>query len=192
MLDGSNNTKFDYLLGFHSSPTLAGIKCASLFSIKKNCIDNIESEVSVWSGYFNEKGINIKILCECKNNILIFVYNQKMLRDILQREDISNFLDDLNYPVNNSLEDNILFLSKRIKTSCDFPHEIGIFLGYPYKDVIGFQKNKGKNYIISGYWKVYSDEEYAQKIFDRFTRCRNNVCNRIKNGMQLNQIFKVA
>ena len=38
-----------------------------------------------------------------------------------------------------------------------FPHEIGVFLGYPLDDVKGFIKNEGKKYLMIGYWKVYSD-----------------------------------
>ena len=38
----------------------------------------------------------------------------------------------------------------------DFPHEIGLLLGYPPEDVIGFIENRGQNPLYIGYWKVYS------------------------------------
>ena len=38
-----------------------------------------------------------------------------------------------------------------------FPHEIGIFLGYPLADVAGFIRNKGRNCKCIGTWKVYGD-----------------------------------
>ena len=38
-----------------------------------------------------------------------------------------------------------------------FPHEIGVFLDYPLADVEGFIRNAGRDYLLSGYWKVYHD-----------------------------------
>ncbi len=32
-----------------------------------------------------------------------------------------------------------------------FPHEMGLLLGYPVEDVVGFMENNGKNYLYSGY-----------------------------------------
>ena len=48
--------------------------------------------------------------------------------------------------------------------SCAFPHEIGLFLGYPFEDVMGFIENKGENYLCSGCWKVYSCEQDARVL----------------------------
>lgn len=53
-----------------------------------------------------------------------------------------------------------------------FPHEIGVFLGYPIEDVIGFINNKGCNFKCCGYWKVYGDKEKAIKEFARYDKCR--------------------
>lgn len=39
----------------------------------------------------------------------------------------------------------------------DFPHEMGILLGYPVEDVEGFIINNGKNELYTGYWKVYDN-----------------------------------
>ena len=32
-----------------------------------------------------------------------------------------------------------------------FPHEIGLLLGYPVEDVLGFIRYQGKNYLYTGY-----------------------------------------
>ncbi len=54
-------------------------------------------------------------------------------------------------------------LSQRLCCEEDFPHEIGVFLGYPLADVIGFIQNRGKNFTACGYWKVYTDPTAAQE-----------------------------
>ena len=49
-----------------------------------------------------------------------------------------------------------------------FPHEIGLFLGYPLGDVGGFLRHGGKNYIFSGYWKVYTRPAKTAELFRKF------------------------
>ena len=62
-------------------------------------------------------------------------------------------------------------IKERFSHGGDFPHEIGIFLGYPLGDVIGFIQNLGKNCKCTGCWKVYCDECSAKKTFDKFKKC---------------------
>ena len=53
---------------------------------------------------------------------------------------------------------------------CDLPHEVGIFIGYPLKDVAGFMRNIPSTPVHNGVWRVYGDaheslvrmKEYAQ------------------------------
>ena len=40
-------------------------------------------------------------------------------------------------------------LSRKLCCSAEFPHEIGVFLGYPLGDVVGFIENRGKNFTKS-------------------------------------------
>lgn len=62
-------------------------------------------------------------------------------------------------------------IKERIRQLEDFPHEIGLFLSYPIEDVLGFIENRGKNYILNGYWKVYGNEEEARKSFFKYRKC---------------------
>ena len=43
---------------------------------------------------------------------------------------------------------------KYMKDHLSFPHELGLLLGYPVEDVLGFIRNEGRNYLYCGYWKV--------------------------------------
>lgn len=62
-------------------------------------------------------------------------------------------------------------LQSTLSGSCAFPHEIGLFLGYPFEDVMGFIENKGENYLCSGCWKVYSCEQDAKECFCKYKEC---------------------
>jgi hypothetical protein len=61
-------------------------------------------------------------------------------------------------------------LATRFKDQC--PHEIGLFLGFPYDDVAGFIENDGRNYLINGYWKVYSKPDHARATFRKYDAAR--------------------
>lgn len=70
-----------------------------------------------------------------------------------------------------------------------FPHEIGVFLGYPLEDVRGFIAGGGEGCKLCGYWKVYGDVERARQSFARYDRCRAALCARIDQGKRLPDIF---
>lgn len=65
----------------------------------------------------------------------------------------------------------LVHLRRRLAEGGEFPHEIGLFLGYPPEDVDGFIKNKACGFKCVGCWKVYGDREKAEKTFSRFRKC---------------------
>ena len=71
----------------------------------------------------------------------------------------------------------------------DFPHEIGLFLGYPIEDVVGFIRYAGKGCKLSGLWKVYGDAEAASRLFDRLSRVCHAVTRRVDKGETLLEVF---
>ena len=66
-----------------------------------------------------------------------------------------------------------------------FPHEIGLFLGYPPKDVQGFIDNPCSGVKCVGCWKVYSDEEKAERIFKKYKKCTEVYRRLNQNGRTL-------
>ena len=60
---------------------------------------------------------------------------------------------------------------KRICECDEFPHEIGLFLGYPPEDVRGFIEEGAAKCKCTGCWKVYGDVERAQKLFAAYKKC---------------------
>ena len=120
---------------------------------------------------FKEKGIQIEILREEETWALIYVYRVKKLEEDLKKNEVSKFLRENGYK-ETCVNYAISLLKKRLMDLKAFPHEIGVFLGYPIEDVIGFINNKGCNFKCCGYWKVYGDKEKAIKEFARYDKCR--------------------
>ena len=69
---------------------------------------------------------------------------------------------------------------------------IGLFLGYPLGDVIGFIKNAGQNCKCVGCWKVYYNECEAIKAFARFKKCTNVYVRLWNQGRSVRQLTVAA
>ena len=115
-------------------------------------------------------GIRFFVLKEDEKSALVYVYRAGALGKILEDARVRSFLKKCGY-TDFSAEAVLKKLKERFSHGGDFPHEIGVFLGYPLGDVIGFIQNSGKNCKCTGCWKVYCDECSAKKTFDKFKKC---------------------
>ena len=57
-----------------------------------------------------------------------------------------------------------------------FPHEIGLFLGFPVEDVKAFIEKDGHDCLTCGFWKVYCNKSQALETFRQY-----KICARIYN-----------
>lgn len=169
------------------TPTLANIKAGSIFSCKDS-LYNIKLFISHYNKQLNSLGIYL-ICLSYKNNIgLIYVYRPEKLLNDFSNSTTKSLLT--NYGYNALSTDNyIKQLSKKLQNNKYFPHEIGLFLGYPPEDVIGFIKNKGNNYIYSGYWKVYHNPESTKKIFNLYREYTALYTDLYNKGKAINQLI---
>ena len=76
--------------------------------------------------------------------------------------------------------------------TCEFPHEIGYFLGYPYDDVYEFIAQRGENYKIFGAWKVYANVEQALATFDAYRACTQHLTFIYQQGCSLAQLAQAT
>ncbi|HML36088.1 MAG TPA: DUF3793 family protein [Bacillota bacterium] len=179
------------LLITHCSPTLAGIKTGNLFQICFDSEDALRSELQDLSHKLNGKGILFEVLRMKNRTALILAYRPKRLEQDLAKRDIALFLRDFGY-LESGLECAISRLKERIDAQAGFPHEIGLFLGYPLTDVIGFIENEGRNSKCTGCWKVYRDEGEAMKLFDRYKKCREVYSRMFAAGRSVMQLTVAA
>ena len=78
-------------------------------------------------------------------------------------------------------------LRRRLAENEEFPHEIGLFLGYPPEDVCGFIENKAACAQCVGCWKVYGDVESAKRKFAQYEKCTrvyNDLFDQGKRSLQ--------
>lgn len=176
---------FDELIAFHCAPVLMGQKVANMISLKNSNNDSAETIVSNYNKEFNQQDIFFRKLCCCSKRSLLLVYNKKQLEDLLQEKGYRAYLTAAGYEMSNTLEDDLQTLEQRLQLEKTFPHEIGVFLGYPLEDVLGFVLNKGSNCKYSGYWKVYGNVSEAQKLFATYEKCRDYILQKLTEGKPL-------
>ena len=120
----------EYAIGRHCGVTFAGLKIASLVNLPKGD----EDVITMLARRFAGKGFLFELLRESEVRSLVYVCHQMRLEQYLTRPEVKNFLSSFGYEYATAA-DALEQLKDRM--SGEFPHEIGIFLGYPLCDVRG-------------------------------------------------------
>lgn len=196
MSDEPYRLDFERKIVRHCTPTLAALKPANLFTCRdesaprirgngKRLVDPNEYERRFAQALRECRdklapcGVRIEVLARRTSGVLIYVYRPALLKSNITQEPVRSYLAEQGYDT-SSLSTCIERLHRRIcgtdvqsqlTGECSFPHEIGLFLGYPYEDVIGFIENKGENFLCNGCWKAYAKERDAQACFCCYKNC---------------------
>jgi len=170
----------------YCAPTLAGIKTGSLFTLH-NVSEDFRHDITALNRTMRKKGIRIIPLKAERDYALIYLYRPEMLERDLKDPKAANILKRFGYPISNS-DRCVVDLVRRLNSSPVFPHEIGLFLGYPPSDVDGFINNPNEGYCAVGYWKVYSDADNALRIFKRYKQCTEEYGRMLRSGRTLEQM----
>lgn len=168
------------------APFLKGIKAACIMNIKEEYCSGLKEALK-------DTGISYKALTTRKGKCLIFFYRREDFCAYLKSREIKEFLAAYGYLITDT-QAALTRLSKRVcqYSSADitFPHEIGVFLGYPVRDVEGFIRNEGQNYLIAGYWKVYHDIMRAQMLFHAYDQAKTTAVNEYLTGKSIQAIAR--
>ena len=178
---------FERTLAVHSAPALLGIKCANLFSaaVREDDMHDYRQE------FESRSGLQMRVLCQCRDRRLLYVYHKMLLEMQLSQPAVLRFLEQYGYRNGMTVPEMLSHLAGRMQCG-GFPHEIGIFLGYPLADVQGFIANRGRNCLLCGCWKVYSDPESARRTFANYDRCRDILFDKLKQGCEFFRALELS
>ena len=178
----------EYQLALQAAPVLKGIKIANLILILTGREDSFYPLVT-------ELGLSAFKLGTVDEKTVFLLYRRKMLEKYLRIEDNLSFLRKMGYEEN----DLYLMLKKLSERYLDctlrgeqFPHEMGIFLGYPLDDVQAFIQNKGRNYLLVGHWMVYFDLEAKKRIFESYDRAQEEMFRQMAKGHGLKELCLIS
>ena len=170
----------------NSSPTLAGIKTGNLFTCAYESRESLDLEVNAFNKRFAGKGIQFVVL-QYARRALIYIFRRKKLTRDLAHPKARQILAQRGYDTDD-LDSCICHLKSRFAAYAAFPHEVGLFLGYPPEDVDGFIRYGGRNCKCFGCWKVYGNTEAARQCFERFKHCTACYCEQYHKGCSLDAL----
>lgn len=159
----------------HCSPTMAGLKTGSLFSCPVEDSKMLAEGIRSLNGHLVPRGIRLVPLRVTEQRALIYMYRPGRLKRDLSDRTAERILSERDYPVKQT-EKCIVELVRRLNSEEAFPHEIGLFLGYPPEDVDDFIKNGAVGEKCIGMWKVYGDVETAKCKFAQYKKCTRLYC----------------
>ena len=154
------------------APTLAGLKPASLFRYQPAPGQDAAAMAAAWHAALSPRGVTVRVLKQCPRTgaVLVYVYRPARVARLLAAPHMLDFLAGEGYTPGTA-DELLAQLAERLCCEQDFPHEIGVFLGYPLSDVVGFIENSGRNFTCCGCWKAYGDPQAAQRHFAQLRKC---------------------
>jgi len=183
--------KFIASIGWHIAPVVFSHKPAALVNLGKagdiyrymgltgmekqyDPLDIIvrEAEVHNIKKLFAGE-LNAVLFSDESSSCRLFCYMPERINAICMDHDVRCFLMNMGYKSFDP-EDCINTLKQRFQRG-KCPHEIGIFLGYPLDDVTAFILHEGRNYLINGYWKVYTNAFCALNTFLEYDNARKQM-----------------
>ena len=180
---------FEAVLVRQCAPTLAGMKPGSIFCFNHSPLEVSRQKVCQWNKQLAPFGLTVQILLERPNSgsVIVFVYRHDRLEQMLSDDAYQRFLAEAGYARTN-LDGLLEQLAYRLRTQPEFPHEIGVFLGYPLRDVIGFIENHGRNFTCCGFWKSYGDPAEMQVCFACYRRCIQTYVAMFEQGIPIERL----
>ena len=171
----------------HCAPTLAGLKTGKIFCLK-SCGKDLTPEIRAMNTILVKRGLRLIPLRRTQESILIYLYRPEDLCSDLVFPDAERILEEKGYPCGKP-GFCIVELIRRLVTESAFPHEIGLFLGYPPSDVRQFINSPWDGVKCVGCWKAYGNEAEAVRTFDRFRKCTESYRRAVRRGVPLEKLI---
>lgn len=179
---------FEQLVIYFGAPALCGLKSANLVSV--NTMVYSAEKVSEWNYKLSSMRRRIIPVNRSSNNVLLFIYDEEVLYKTLRGKKAILYLAHKDYPVNQGLYAVLNELLLRLSGQNSFPHEVGIFLGYPLSDVISFEKDAGRSSKYSGMWQVYGNVKESCRRMKIYKQCSLACSKYLNMGMDFSYISK--
>ena len=167
----------------HCAPTLANLKTGSLFVCPITDRPSFFSSLRSLNELLVPKGLRALPLRIREYSALVYLYRPSRLKKDLENPAAVKILQDHGYSCYGKCLPKLI---ERVRASEEFPHEIGLFLGYPPEDVQGFLDHRPCK--CSGCWKVYGDENKAKKTFDLYKKCERVYCQQLAQGIDIKRL----
>lgn len=177
-------------LMLESSEVLGGVKPANLVSLVNRTRPCGRNLYQLWHSHYTELSsrladVSFKVLQTKERALLLFCYNPDQLEAHLGHPGIRVLLKKAGYDATMSSESLLTELSNRFEQTGMIPHEIGLFIGYPAKDVAAFMGLVKLPFACQGPWKIYGNPSQSLSLADQHRCCRQKMAAILSSGDRL-------
>lgn len=187
IVKGMDLENIEIQLALQCAPLITGLKVSNLLIISKG-------NEEVVKRILNRTGISYYRLIQTRTKTTFLLFRRNELEEFLSDENVRNVLMKAGYKslqIDKILRTFSLRYEAYIQGDKSFPHEMGLLLGYPVEDVVGFVENNGKNFLYSGYWKVYENQKAKVKLFDKYKVAEETLIHLLSNGLSMSDIIDI-
>lgn len=185
LITNVNMKVLDMQLAFQCAPVLMNYKISNLLIVEKEKIKQVVQ-------LFQKTQLSCRLLMVSEEKSAFLVYRESELVSYLERAEVWALMEAFGYE-NRQLSKILKEFSRRytqyVQADGEFPHEMGLLLGYPVEDVVGFIQNEGENFLYSGYWKVYTNLSEALGHFERYNQAKETAVRMISEGKDIFHII---
>lgn len=175
-------------MALRCAPFIAGLKTSNLLIVKN------EQAIIVWRLLRNTKFDGF-LLYKGNQKSVFLLYTSSQLKAYLEQTEARKILFQEGY-LDISLQELLSVFSVRYRAYMQgnrkFPHEMGLFLGYPPEDVRGFMENEGQNSLCTGYWKVYENVVEKICLFQKFDQARESLLRLMADGISMADVLRYS
>ncbi len=179
--------KIQSQLVLQCAPLIVGLKVSNLFVTEPKYLRALRI-------ILKRSDLSFYVLTSTENKVTCFIFREKTLEAFLNKKENQCLLKSMGYNENLSLTQKMYEFRRRYRSYqeglASFPHEMGVFLGYPAEDVIGFIEKKGQRYLYSGYWKVYEDVDTKKEIFEMYEIAKESLVCLLAGGLTIVEIIE--
>lgn len=187
IVKGMDLENIETQLALQCAPLITGLKVSNLLIIPKG-------NEEVVKRILNRTEISFYRLIQTRTKTTFLLFRRNELEEFLSDENVKNVFIRAGYKslqIGKILRTFSLRYEAYIQGDKSFPHEMGLLLGYPVEDVVGFVENNGKNFLYSGYWKVYENQKDKVKLFDKFKVAEETLIHLLSNGLSMSDIIDI-
>lgn len=187
IVKGMDIENIETQLALQCAPLITGLKVSNLLIIPKG-------NEEVVKRILNRTGISFYRLIQTRTKTTFLLFRRNELEEFLSDENVKNVFIRAGYKslqIGKILRTFSLRYEAYMQGDKSFPHEMGLLLGYPVEDVVGFVENNGKNFLYSGYWKVYENQKAKVKLFDKFKVAEETLIHLLSNGLSMSDIIDI-
>lgn len=188
ILCGMKTDNVELQLALQCAPVITGLKLSNLLTISPAGYAQVEQ---ITEGSF----ISVYPLLETEEKVVMLLYQKKPLEKYISMCRVKKLLEEEGYK-DFSLDAVLPVFCERYENyeegKVDFPHKLGLLLGYPPEDVEGFIRHRGKNSLCTGYWKVYENREEKQRLFEKYEYAKENLIQLLHYGLKMAEIIEIC